>query len=61
VLGEVHKLRPRPFIEALSTDPRRERATEDVVALGWLPSTGLPRTPRATAGSPCHDLALGLC
>ncbi|MFN0250270.1 MAG: hypothetical protein ACKV2T_25530 [Kofleriaceae bacterium] len=63
-MAKVHRLRPRPFIEALSSSIRaKELATEDVVAsyravadAGGL--AGIAGHYRA--GSLYHDLALGL-
>jgi hypothetical protein len=63
-MARVHRLRPRPFIEALSSSIRaKELATEDVVASyravadhGGLASIA----SHYRAGSLYHDLALGL-
>jgi hypothetical protein len=63
-MAKVHRLRPRPFIEALSSSIRaKELATEDVVAsyravadAGGLASIA----GHYRAGSLYHDLALGL-
>jgi hypothetical protein len=60
----VHKLRPRPIIEALSTSIRaKESATEDVVLKyrAVAEHGGLARIAASyRAGSLYHDLALGL-
>lgn len=63
-MGKVHRLRPRPFIEALSSSIRaKELATEDVVASyrAVAEAGGLARIAgHYRAGSLYHDLALGL-
>ena len=63
-LGRVHKLRPRPLIEALSTSIRaKEAATEDVVRTyrAVAEHGGLAQIAASyRAGSLYHDLALGL-
>lgn len=63
-MGKVHRLRPRPFIEALSSSIRmKELATEDVVASyrAVAEHGGLARiASHYRAGSLYHDLALGL-
>ena len=63
-LAAVHRLHPRPFIEALSTSIRfKEDATEDVVAKyrAVADHGGLARVAADyRAGSLYHDLALGL-
>lgn len=63
-LEQVHKLRPRPIIEALSTSIRaKEAATEDVVLKyrAVAEHGGLAQIAASyRAGSLYHDLALGL-
>jgi hypothetical protein len=63
-LEQVHKLRPRPIIEALSTSIRlKEDATEDVVQKyrAVAEHGGLAQIAASyRAGSLYHDLALGL-
>ena len=63
-MAKVHRLRPRPFIEALSSSIRaKELATEDVVASyrAVAEHGGLARiAAHYRAGSLYHDLALGL-
>jgi len=63
-LERVHKLRPRPIIEALSTSIRvKEEATEDAVARyrAVAEHGGLAQIAASyRAGSLYHDLALGL-
>lgn len=63
-LGAVHKLRPRPIIEALSRSIRiKEEATEAVVARyrAVAEHGGLAaQAAHYRAGSLYHDLALGL-
>jgi hypothetical protein len=63
-LEQVHKLRPRPIIEALSTSIRaKEDATEDVVLKyrAVAEHGGLAQIAASyRAGSLYHDLALGL-
>jgi hypothetical protein len=63
-LAQVHKLRPRPIIEALSTSIRqKEDATEDVVQKyrAVAEHGGLAQIAASyRAGSLYHDLALGL-
>jgi hypothetical protein len=63
-LEQVHKLRPRPIIEALSTSIRaKEDATEDVVLKyrAVAEHGGLALIAASyRAGSLYHDLALGL-
>jgi hypothetical protein len=63
-MAKVHRLRPRPFIEALSSSIRaKELATEDVVARYRViaENSGLARiASHYRAGSLYHDLALGL-
>nr|MDQ3369244.1 hypothetical protein [Myxococcota bacterium] len=62
--GGVHKLRPRPLIEALSTSIRvKEDATENVVAKYRAVGEhgGLAQiAAHYRAGSLYHDLAIGL-
>lgn len=63
-LAQVHRMRPRPIIEALSTSIRvKEAATEDVVAKyrSIAERGGLAQIAASyRAGSLYHDLALGL-
>jgi len=63
-LDQVHQLRPRPVLEALSTSIRgKEDATERVVALyrAVAEHAGLAQIAASyRAGSLYHDLALGL-
>ncbi len=63
-LGQVHKLRPRPILEALSTSIRaKEDATERVVVAyrAVAAQGGLAQIAASyRAGSLYHDLALGL-
>ena len=63
-LAHVHKLRPRPVLEALSSSIRlKEDATEDAVARyrGVAEHGGLAQIAASyRAGSLYHDLALGL-
>jgi hypothetical protein len=63
-LAQVHKLRPRPIIEALSTSIRvKEAATEEAVARYRAVAAhgGLAQIAASyRAGSLYHDLALGL-
>jgi hypothetical protein len=63
-LAQVHKLRPRPVLEALSTSIRvKEDATEDVVQRyrAVAEHGGLAQIAASyRAGSLYHDLALGL-
>ena len=63
-LDQVHKLRPRPILEALSTSIRqKEDATEDVVQKyrAVAEHGGLAQIAASyRAGSLYHDLALGL-
>ncbi len=63
-MAKVHRLRPRPFIEALSSSIRaKELATEDVVGRyrAVAEAGGLARIAgHYRAGSLYHDLALGL-
>ncbi|HEY0479803.1 MAG TPA: hypothetical protein VGD37_19925 [Kofleriaceae bacterium] len=64
VLARVHKLRPRPVLEALSSSIRvKEDATEDAVARyrAVAEHGGLAQIAASyRAGSLYHDLALGL-